>query len=60
MMKIRNFSPLTKFGFAALAVAAPLAMAGHLNAVLRADLDGREEVNSSGNNAIVGDPDGRG
>lgn len=60
MIKIRNLSPLTKVGLAALAVAAPLAMAGHLNVVLKADLDGREEVNTSGNNAIVGDPDGRG
>jgi hypothetical protein len=36
------------------------AMAGHLNVVLNADLDGREEVNTSGNNAIIGNPDGRG
>lgn len=49
--------------FAAGAAFGPLgpANAGHANAVLVADLDGRSEVNSSlGNNRIVGDPDGRG
>ena len=38
-----------------------VASAGHLNAVLEADLDGREEVNpNAGNRRIVGDPNGRG
>lgn len=42
-------------------LAAQPALAGHLNAVLEADIDGREEVaNESTNQAIVGDPDGKG
>jgi hypothetical protein len=42
------------------AVWAPLAQAGHLNTVLEADLNGREEVASAGKNrGIVGDPNGR-
>lgn len=53
-------SPKARFGLLSLAVVAPLAIAGHLNLVLTADLDGREEVNTSGTSAIVGDPDGRG
>ena len=37
------------------------AIAGHLNPVLEADLDGREEVaNDATNNSIVGDPNARG
>ncbi|HET9976214.1 MAG TPA: CHRD domain-containing protein [Burkholderiaceae bacterium] len=60
MRTLRKLSPLTKVGLASLALAAPLAIAGHLNVVLKADLDGREEVNTSGTTAIVGDPDGRG
>ena len=51
---------LRRLGLVALAVVAPLAVAGHLNRLLTADLDGRQEVNTSGNNAIVGDADGRG
>ncbi len=51
---------LVSAALVSLAVAAPLAIAGHLNALLTADLDGRQEVNTSGNSAIVGDPDGRG
>jgi hypothetical protein len=41
--------------------AAGLAWAGHTNAVLEAELDGREEVrDGSTTSAIAGDPDGRG
>lgn len=37
------------------------ALAGHTNAVLNADLNGRQEVaTGASNEAIVGDPDGRG
>jgi hypothetical protein len=36
------------------------AVAGHTNAILTADLDGRAEVRTAGNNAIAGDPNGRG
>ncbi|MES2718192.1 MAG: CHRD domain-containing protein [Pseudomonadota bacterium] len=59
MRKIR-LPLLSAAGCAALALAAPLAFAGHLNPVLHADLDGRAEVSSSGNNAIAGDPRARG
>jgi hypothetical protein len=55
-----RLQPLLRAGLVTLAVAAPLAFAGHLNKLLTADLDGRQEVNTSGNNAIVGDPNGRG
>jgi hypothetical protein len=44
-------------GVVALAVAAPLALAGHLNRLLTADLDGRQEVNTTDSRALVGDPD---
>ena len=38
-----------------------LALAGHSNTVLEADLDGREEVSAGGKpHRIVGDPNGRG
>lgn len=60
MSQIRRWAPKARLGLIALAVIAPLAIAGHLNRLLTADLDGRQEVNTSGNNAIVGDPDGRG
>lgn len=60
MPSIRRLTTPARVGLLALAIAAPLAMAGHLNGLLTADLDGRQEVNTSGNNAIVGDPDGRG
>lgn len=39
---------------------APPAVAGHLNIVLDADLSGRNEVGTGGDNRIVGDPRGRG
>jgi hypothetical protein len=60
MIKTPPLSRWARTGLLSLAIAAPLAFAGHLNALLSADLDGRQEVNTSGNNAIVGDPDGRG
>lgn len=60
MSQIRRIPAFAKTSLFVLAIAAPLAMAGHLNRLLDADLDGRQEVNTSGNNAMVGDPDGRG
>ncbi len=60
MSPFRRLPALAKASIAALTIAAPLAMAGHTNTVLKADLDGREEVNTTGTNAIVGDPNGRG
>jgi hypothetical protein len=59
MNSIRR-SRFARAALMAFALAAPVAFAGHLNALLNAELDGRQEVNSSGNKAIVGDPDGRG
>lgn len=42
-------------------VLAPLAaQAGHTNALLEGDLDGRQEVAPDGSRAIAGDPNGRG
>lgn len=60
MTSIRRIPSLAKISILTLAIVAPLAMAGHLNKLLNADLDGRQEVNSSGNMAVVGDPNGRG
>ena len=60
MRLIPRLPPLGRSVLVALAVVAPLAMAGHLNRLLNADLDGRQEVNTGANNAIVGDPNGRG
>lgn len=60
MSKIQRFIPSARAGLLALAFVAPLAIAGHLNTLLNADLDGRQEVNATGTNAIVGDPNGRG
>lgn len=54
-----RFSRLAKAGTLALAMAAPMAMAGHLNTVLRAELDAREEVNADGPGMRAGDPGGR-
>jgi len=45
---------------AAATLAAGAALAGHLNTLLTADLDGRQEVNTGSSNALVGDPRGRG
>ena len=45
----------------ATALSTTAAFAGHTNAVLMAELDGREEVSANArNNAISGDPNGRG
>lgn len=61
-----NFGKKLKKGFAfsvvGLALAASQqATAGHLNVVLEADLDGREQVaNGATNKAIVGDPNAKG
>ena len=61
MIKFQSISPLARKGLLSLAFVAPLAFAGHLNTLLNADLDGRQEVkNSANSNAIVGDPNGRG
>lgn len=60
MSHIHRIAPLTRKVLLSLAIVAPLAYAGHLNVLLNAELDGRQEVNSLGNYAIVGDPDGRG
>lgn len=43
-----------------LAAWAPNASAGHLNTVLNAELDGREQVRDASNQAISGSPNGRG
>jgi hypothetical protein len=51
--------PVTALGL--VSAAAGFAWAGHTNAVLEATLDGREEVAAGASNqAIAGDPDGRG
>ena len=60
MTSIRKLSNRARAGLLSLALVAPLAFAGHLNVVLKAELDGREEVNTVGTGAIVGDPDARG
>ena len=60
MRKLHHIAPLARKAVLSLALVAPLAFAGHLNTLLNAELDGRQEVNTSGNNAIVGDPRGRG
>ena len=60
MLKIQRLLPTVRAGLLSLAIVAPLAIAGHLNTLLNADLDGRQEVNSSGNHGKVGDSNGRG
>ena len=57
-----HFKPtLAAASLAIMAVAAPLALAGHLNILLNADLDGRQEVAAGAtSSAMVGDPNGRG
>jgi CHRD domain len=60
MSKIHRIAPLARKAVLSLALVAPLAFAGHLNTLLNAQLDGRQEVDTSGNNAMVGDPRGRG
>ncbi|MEO5770725.1 MAG: CHRD domain-containing protein [Burkholderiaceae bacterium] len=61
-MSTFRFKPLlAAASLAVLTVAAPLALAGHLNILLNAELDGRQEVSAvATSNAIVGDPNGRG
>ena len=61
MNKLLKLSSSAVAGLTALAMLGSYASAGHLNVVLEAKLDGREEVRTDGiNSAIVGDPDGRG
>jgi hypothetical protein len=61
MIKLANLLKRPVLALGLVSAAAGLAWAGHLNAVLEAQLDGREEVASGAtNSAIVGDPDGRG
>ena len=61
MSKIQRLIPKFRAGLLALAIISPLAMAGHLNKLLNADLDGRQEVSSSGEKkGVVGDKKGRG
>ena len=61
MTLFRPRARLLRASLLSLLVAAPLAFAGHLNALLNADLDGRQEVAANAtNNGMVGDPDGRG
>ena len=59
MNPFRKIPTLAAAGLFSLAVAAPLAWAGHLNTVLEAELNGREEVSTDGSMALVGDPNGR-
>ena len=58
---------LAKRGLVAIAVPtvglfawSAIAGAGHTNVLLETSLDGRNEVSDSGNNGLVGDPNGRG
>ncbi len=61
MNKLRSIPLLAAAGLVALAAWAPAASAGHVNVVLKAELDGREEVRTDAiNSANVGDPNGRG
>ena len=59
MNPFRRLPTLAAAGLVCLAVAAPLAQAGHSNIVLEAELNGREEVSADGSMALVGDPNGR-
>jgi hypothetical protein len=61
MKLLREIPSIAAVGLLSLAAWAPHAVAGHANIVLEADLNGREEVlTDATNNAIVGDPNGRG
>lgn len=60
MLQALKKKPLALAGAVLLACATVPVAAGHLNVVLKAQLDGREEVNTAGTSAIVGDPNGRG
>jgi CHRD domain len=56
---MRTFSTLQSIataGLTALTLWAPLAQAGHLNIVLETPLSGRQEVATTNNNAMAGDP----
>jgi hypothetical protein len=58
MRTIRSLSAIT--GLFALAAGTASAHAGHLNIVLEAQLDGREQVTTGATNAaMIGDPKGR-
>lgn len=60
MKASRGFKSITAAGVLSLVAWAPQATAGHLNAVLEANLNGLEEVPADASNkAIVGDPNGR-
>lgn len=60
MKAIRGFPSIAAASLLAVTVWTPHAMAGHVNVVLEAELNGREEVPADGSNkAIVGDPNGR-
>lgn len=61
-MRRRTIASLIAIGsVVAVVLLAPLATAGHLNTILTAELDGRQEVDSTATNmGIVGDPNGRG
>ena len=61
-MRFRTMKTTTLMAGTALLMALPqLVSAGHTNTLLVADLDGRQEVPSTGNSRrIVGDPNGRG
>jgi hypothetical protein len=57
---VHKIPAIAAAAFVSLAAWAPHASAGHLNIVLHAQLDGREQVSSgAANSAIVGDPAGR-
>jgi hypothetical protein len=60
MNKFARITTLAAASIAAALAFAPQAYAGHLNTVLEAELNGREEVRDGSNSrAIVGDPNGR-
>ena len=61
MRQFRRLQIATTLGLLALAGWASSAQAGHLNTVLKAELDGREQVREGAtNSAMVGDPRARG
>ena len=60
MRKTSTLKSLTAVAALAAATLAPAAWAGHLNIVLEASLDGREQVSADATNReMIGDPDGR-
>ena len=62
MSKKRTATVAAAVGLAAGLLAIPVqsALAGHLNEVTEADLDGRQEVSADGAKKLVGDPNGLG